>query len=677
MKLLQLTLENFQGIKSKVFEFNGNNASLYGDNATGKTTVFNAMTWLLFDKASTGSKNFTPKTKGPDGDMHHLSHLVEGVIEVQAGCTMVLTKVYHENYKKKRGSSDAEFDGHSVDFFINNVPTKEKEYNETILGMCGDDMEKIKLLTMPNYFPEEMPWEERREMLLDTCGDITDEDVIKSDIELLELNAYLLMPGTKDQHYSVDEYKKIAGAQKTDINKQLQDIPVRIDEAEKAKPDTRNISPLEINSAIEGLNTQLKELEEEKSLALNSDTAVNTIKQKISDLNTQLAEARTKHATEGSKSNESTYAAISELKPKISKLSNDILDKKGEISRNHREKERIATLRAQLLDEYTRIQGETWNEGQALCPTCSRPLPEDKVQELREKFNLDKGARLEANTKRGRTEASKDLIQKLDSEVTRLNDEIDAAEQSITDLNEQLAALNSKIEVPRPFETTQTYENINAQVSKCRKELLDKDSVAKNAVSEIEAKISITKGKIRIEEGKLSQIKLAEIQEKRIKNLMAEEKELSAAFEGIEKGIYLCELFVKTKVGMLDEKINSKFKCVRFRLFIEQLNGGISECCDVMVPSDNGSLVPYSFANNGARINAGLEIIDTLSKHWVLTIPVFVDNAESVTQLIKMDTQLIRLVVSEPDKVLRLEIEGKVEEVKTKKAVTGGSRGRK
>ena len=103
MKLLNLTLNNFQGIKKLTFDFDGGkSASIYGDNATGKTTVYNALTWLLFDKASTAAKNFTPKTKGPDGDLHHLDHSSEATLQTDDGRIVTLKKTYKEIYKKKR-----------------------------------------------------------------------------------------------------------------------------------------------------------------------------------------------------------------------------------------------------------------------------------------------------------------------------------------------------------------------------------------------------------------------------------------------------------------------------------------------------------------------------------------------------------------------------------------------
>jgi hypothetical protein len=248
MKLIRLKLENFQGIKSAEFKFDGHSASIYGDNATGKTTVYNAVTWLLFDRASTNAKNFTPKTKGANGDLHYLDHAAEAEFNV-GGRHITLRKVYHENYKKKRGSATEEFDGHSVDYYVDGVPTKEKDFQLTLLAFCGS-AEKMKMLTMPDYFPEQLPWDARRTILLEICGDVDDDMVIASTPELKDLPEYLQMPGSTIQRYSVEDYKKIAQTTKTDINKQIQAIPGRIDEATRAIPDTTGIDPAEIDGAL-------------------------------------------------------------------------------------------------------------------------------------------------------------------------------------------------------------------------------------------------------------------------------------------------------------------------------------------------------------------------------------------------------------------------------------------
>lgn len=657
MKLLTLKLENFQGLKSEDFNFNGHSASIYGDNATGKTTVFNAMTWLLFGKASTGAKNFTPKTKGPDGDLHYLDHAAEATFKLQDGRVITLRKVFHEVYKKKRGSAAEEFDGHTTDFYIDGVPTKEKEYEATMLSLCGGSVEKMKMLTMPNYFPEEMSWNARRKILLEICGDVSDEDVINSTSELKDLPRFLLKPGTTNQYYDVEEYKKIASAKKTEINRQLQEIPGRIDEAQRAIPDITGLDPKAIDKRIQELNKQKSDLEMEKAQALSGDFTTMAIRKQISEANTRLAEARAAYAAKTSSLNEGTYAAINSLKRDQITVANSIQDAKADLDRTQRTIERLKSHRESLINDYMAIQKETWDESKETCPTCHRPLPEEEIQKLREAFNLQKSRRLEQINLQGQRECSKEMIAELEQKANALREQIKKDEQLIEDYELQLKALQSQLKTPAPFESTEEYAQMMAEIARLREEENSKNGQAEAIAAKYTEKIQALNEQIREQEQLKTKIFIAESQKERIAELTAREKELSRQYEELERGIYLCEVFTKTKVKLLDDKINSKFKTVRFRLFQEQLNGGIKDDCEVMIPTEDGRMVPFTFANNAARINAGLEIIDTLSKHWNLAMPVFIDNAESVTRLLKMDTQVIRLVVSEPDKKLRLEVD--------------------
>lgn len=655
MKLLTLRLENFQGLKAEEFQIGGNSASIYGDNATGKTTIFNALTWLLFDKASTGAKNFSPKTKGPDGDLHFLEHAAEAKFSLDDGRIVTLRKAFHEIYKKKRGSNVDEFDGHTTDYYIDGVPSNEKEYTATMLAFCGST-EKMKMLTMPSYFPEEMAWEARRKILLEICGDVSDSDVIHGTLELKDLPTYLLMPGTTNQHYTVDEYKKIAGAKKSDINKQLQDIPGRIDEAQRAMPDIANIDQGAVDRKIKDLTKQKEALETEKAQALSGDLTTAAIRNQIAEANTKLAEARAAHATKSSSLNEGTYTAISALKKDQLTARNRLQDARNDLEQTQRTVDRMTSHRESLLSDYAAVQKESWDEGNETCPTCHRELPEEEVHRLREAFNLQKSRRLEKINQQGQKEASKEMIEEQNSKIKALKAQIKEDERIVEDYDQQISALQRQLQTPVPFEATDEYAQITAQLAACRDEESDTDKKTEAIATGYTGKIQALYDEIRKQEDIKASFRIAAGQQERINELKAREKELSQQYEALEQGIYLCELFVKAKVDMLTERINSKFQSVRFRLFIEQQNGGIREDCEVMIPTEGGRMVPFAFANNAARINAGLEIIDTLSRHWNLTMPVFVDNAESVTRLLQMDTQVIRLVVSEQDKALRLEV---------------------
>jgi hypothetical protein len=171
-------------------------------------------------------------------------------------------------------------------------------------------------------------------------------------------------------------------------------------------------------------------------------------------------------------------------------------------------------------------------------------------------------------------------------------------------------------------------------------------------VTGIRAEIATLENEVKFAADRLADIERVNQGNKRIDELKARERELAAEFEKLEQEHFLCESFIRAKVNLLEEKINSKFRLARFKLFETQINGALNEVCEVVY---NG--VPYNSLNNAARINIGLDIINTLSDYYNFSAPIFCDNAEAVTQLIETRGQLIRLVVSEPDKTLRIVVE--------------------
>ena len=117
----------------------------------------------------------------------------------------------------------------------------------------------------------------------------------------------------------------------------------------------------------------------------------------------------------------------------------------------------------------------------------------------------------------------------------------------------------------------------------------------------------------------------------------------------IEKTQYTIENFIKLKVDTIENRINEKFSLVKFKLFEDQINGGQVETCEALV---NG--VPFSSLNTASKINAGIDIINTLCEFYNVSAPIFIDNRESVVKLLDSNSQIINLIVSESDKKLRI-----------------------
>lgn len=177
-------------------------------------------------------------------------------------------------------------------------------------------------------------------------------------------------------------------------------------------------------------------------------------------------------------------------------------------------------------------------------------------------------------------------------------------------------------------------------------------------MNEITTQISDLETKIEGLKAKIKSVDDVEKYKNRIAELKADEKRLAKEYEQLESELFVIEEFIRTKVKMLDEKINSKFKYVRFKLFNQQINGGLDECCEALI-NTNGCWTPYSDANAAGRINGGIDIINTLSEYYNFNAPLFIDNSESVVELAKAKGQVFRLVVSGSDKTLRIETEDK------------------
>ena len=657
MVLQKLSLENFQGIRDAVFAFPGGcSASIYGDNATGKTTVFNALTWLLFDRSSTGAKGFTPTTRGPEGELHNLDHRVTGEFITDKGEVLTLSKTFKEVWKKKRGSVEAELTGHVNEYAINGVPTKEKDFQLAVLSNCGGDAEKPKILTMPDYFPEQMRWDERRKILLEVCGDVSDDDVIQSNPELAELSEFLQIPGQSGGQYGIDEYRKIVTAQRRDINRQLDVLPARIDEASK-QIDEEAIDVKAVKAGMQTCQKEIDRLMAEKANALAGDDTTAQIRRKINELEVALLAKKQEYLKATGDTSSKMHQKIADAEDTVRRYERQLADSRQALEDTKGHLERLKATREAVLAEFKQVSAIRWNPDAENCPTCGRRLPEDRIEDLREKFNLDRSNRIEAINRKGKATCSKEMIAADEKRIEELNAEVDSNADKVFEANKALMNLEADAFEIKPFESTDEYHQRKREIADLEVSLEDSSAAARKATEEADRALAGEKERMAEYQAMLAREAANDRQRKRIKELEAEQKKLAAEFDRTEKGLYLTDLFTRTKVSMLTERINAKFKTVSFQLFADQINGGLKETCEVLVPGEGGRMIPYAYANNAARINAGLEIIGTLSDHWGVRMPVIVDNAEAVTHMQKPDTQLIRLVVSEPDKTLRVELE--------------------
>jgi DNA repair exonuclease SbcCD ATPase subunit len=629
IKLMKLILQNFKGVRNLAVEPQGQDLVFRGDNGTGKTTNLDGFLWLLFGKDSQGRSDFALKTLDDQGrEIHGLDHSVEAELLVD-GKTVTLRKSYREKWTKKRGSPNSTLTGHTTEHFIDGVPCKKGEWDTKINSLI--DESTFKLLTSPTYF-NSLHWEKRRQILLQVCGDIEDQDVIASNADLAKLPDIL---GDR----SLEDHKKVVTARKREINKRLQEIPARIDELSKSMSDVSEYSPRLIKDRI-------MELEQKIEQTKAGDGKADLYRKK-SELEAELSRLRTEADQAVRERTKGIQDELYKLQDQQAKAQRE----KSQASQDLEQTERsISQGQARMQELRTKYKEVAAKEAQAddSCPTCGQGLPEDQVQAAIDRFNQGKAEQLrhineegkQLKTKVQEAESKKESLQQ---QLKDLAGQVEALHGQITDKQSELSQSQGQ-----PSPNAERIREVQAEIQGLNEQLSQENNQADTSGIEQE---------LEQERGKLATIEGTKKSQARIQELKDEEKNLANEYEDLESQTYLMEQFVVSKVNLLEGKINSKFALARFKLFEEQINGGISETCETLYQG-----VPYgSGLNSGARTNVGLDIIRTLSDHYQVKVPVFVDNAESVTDLINPGSQTIKLVVDANYPALHIETQAQKE----------------
>ncbi|CAL8900233.1 ATP-binding protein [Bacillus pumilus] len=642
--LAELHLSNFKGVKSFTLETGGESANVYGDNATGKTTLFDAFTWLLFDKDSQNKKDFEIKTLSKDNKaVSGVDHEVSAVLLID-GKSVELKKVYSEKWTKKRGSAKQVFSGHTTDYYVNGVPVKKKEFTEKVNDIISEDI--FKLITSPSYFNEQMKWQDRLNVLMEIGGTVTDDDVIKQDSSLSKLQSIL---GEK----SLDEQKRILTEKRKKITKLLEQYPVRIDEINRSIDDVSDLDHEQLKEELKALESSLMALEE-KARSIKADAGADR-KKRMLQLEGDLQQIKNGHDSQ-------RFEVINKEKEAYYKAKNDLSQIQNDLSNLIMKKEHLTSFlsqidkeRVELREEWSKKNEETFEDHQTDCPTCGQALPEEKIQAAIEKFNLQKSASLERIVDKGKQlgfeyDNKQNELYEVDEKIQLLIMKEKFTTAAVEKLKEDMEQAEASI---APITNNPTYQAKIEEIEKIKSEIQSDEQETSGTVQAINEQIKEKQQEMTLIRNDLSRIDQSQKALNRIEELKEEERKMADEYNEVEQQTFLIEEFIRTKMNLMEERINSKFKFARFKLFEEQVNGSLTETCETLYEG-----VPYSKGlNNAARINVGLDIINTLNEHYGISAPIFVDNSEAVTCLIDVNAQVISLIVSDKDKQLRVETE--------------------
>lgn len=640
INLFQLQVDNFKGCRHLTLDLQGRSASIYGDNAAGKTTIYDAFVWLLFGKDSRGRVDFEIKPLDPGGQVadHAAVTAVEATLDVD-GVPLQLRRTYFERWRVKRGGGEATYDGNTSEYFVDGVPMKKSEYENRIRELVSEDV--FRVLTNVSWFCEGMDWRRRRDMLFQVCELPRDKDIMAADPRFEPLSA--AMGGL-----SMEDYKRKIQAERKGFNAGRNTIPARLDEQKKIVERLSGIDFPAVRTQRDTTAAKLEQLQAEL-VKLGHGALLETKRNELAAARNAI-EAEINH---NASHRQSQTVPVEDRRPAIKTA----MDKAA--AEAARWRRMAAGEENTIRDLETKIQAcrDSWAVENARsfqagnCPTCGQTLPEAALRAARDRFEADKKKSMQEAVDRandakaslaaasGRRDEFMQAAAGAESEASRLRAELEAyrpeAQPEILDLpghTERLAAAEEKA------------RSLAAEV-----ERLEGETTAIRA--EITAKVGTLQTEVEALNGELAKEAMLTFARRRSDELREEARKAASALDEVDRMLFLCEEFARHKVRYVENAINSRFQLIRWKLYDQQVNGGLADCCEALVTG-----VPYAALNNGGRINAGLDVIGALSSYYGVGVPLFIDNAESVTRLLPMDGQVIRLVVSKTDKELRVEV---------------------
>lgn len=642
----QLTLLNFKGIRNLTVDFDEHETNIYGANGTGKTTVFDAFTWLLFGKDSHDRKDFNIKTlDGDNKPIERIPHEVSACIEV-GGEEITLKKCYNENWTKKRGSAVETFNGHSVECYYNEVPCSVSEYARKVAEICDEQV--FKLITNPMYFTAQKK-DYQRTMLFRLAGDITNDDVLMQHPEFSDLVAML-------SGKTLEELKKEVASKKRKIKDATDTIPARIDERKRDMPEEQDWAKLEAD--IKKAEEELADIEAQLTDRSRAYEEVTKRKQEIAR---KLSEAKSKLSALEYELKDKLLSDYRQVKrehetavSRVSQLNNERSYKRLALKRVEKEIADLQARRETLLEEWRSIKAETFtvDEDRFVCPTCHRPLEAEDIEEKRAKMEAD----FNANISR-KLEHNKTCGLEVKAALEAKQSELKAINNDIFKIDEEVARItSSKVYQTEP--TAPDVEpgiNADKSVIELRNKITDlqnqlDEEVKAPDTSDLKSKRQIIEGRINADNVFLADRARIAANNKRISELEKEYSESQAQLAELEGVEYNIQQFSKARIEQVESRINGMFNIVRFKMFEQQINGGEIETCEATV---NG--VPYSDLNDAAKVNAGLDIINAICRANGITAPIFIDNRESVSEIVPVLAQIVNLVVDSNCKRLKID----------------------
>ena len=653
----ELHLRNFRGARDVKVSFTAGTNIVCGDNGTGKSTLMDAFLWLLFGKDAEERKDCEIKRIEAGKTLRRTDATVECRLDVD-GQQNTLRRSLREVWSKPRGATEPVFKGNETEYTINDVPKKMSEFDAWVAEHLAP-ANVFRLLTDAGCFPR-LKWEKQREKLFELAGGV-DEKAVQDGVDgLADLLARL-------SDKSLEDYKRELAARKRKLRKALEEIPARSDQTRLMIPTTDARAGWErrladVDARLADLNREAADFAARERArgaeARRRVEEVEALKTRMARRTAELKRAAIEEAEKKNEGRRQVEARLRDLKAADAEATRRLKDAKGEVDelalRINQKEEACERLRATWYAESDRPY-----TGDNVCPHCLQPLPEETQRDNRRRFEESKNERLsQIQTDGHRTKAEitrlEEEMKTAEAQVDKAAAEVFEAEKRAETLREELAEMPDRVE-PAAVDpmADEAYRAMAEELAAMETDAPQISQASEpNGGEAIAVRLAtLNRERDTIRRG-LSDCDTADSLRAEIRRLDEEARTLAQQLSDVDRDEDTMRRYTRARIEAMEQRVNSLFRTVRFRLFEYTNEGGEVDTCVPLVGDDG---VPYPVANTAAQVWAGLEIIHVLQQHAGVSAPVFVDGAERVTHFPRMDHQAILLKVAQGVRPMRVE----------------------
>lgn len=628
-----LELSNWRA-QSRKISF-GRKTTISGRNRSGKSTVVDAVLWLLtgFDAEDRNNfqifdtcREYTPQDNPPAW--------VEGIFNVD-GTQYTLKKSAQTGWTRPRGSDTyVKKNTDEYRFFRDGVELSAGDYNAFVKSVFGDSEHLKFMMNIMRY--RLMDWKSLRNVLSEIIGEINDEDY-KGDFS----NIRLLI----SKYGSLDAAKDVIKGRITPLRdsvgvagKKKGKIEIEIDTLTDTKPDVANADKAaaradEIRKEIAGIDMQIAEAMQSLE---PSGKEREEAQRRISETRNRIAESESAYESEFRKNVAGLTASLSAAeaenmtaKSKAAARDAEVKSKESMAESTMSDIERMRKFREELLEKNRKVKSMQFTEDR--CPYCGQELPEDMLERQRKEFEDRKAAEHERIVAQGKR--NNVMIEEAQKRVADLMHDIEvlkAQEYPLKETEQMRSDLEALRKSHVPFRSTSEYAELDAEIKKIESELhkaedSDMESAAKEKIEDMKVAKAALLDELSLCSEVAGEVKTAKAIEEKIQKKREELKNSAAELARLEGLLASAEEMERQRAEIIRMRVARLFDWCTVEMEQKKKDGSMQPACNIMLDH-----VPSQVTNYASKVLIGIDLSDAFCRHYGVSLPLFIDNAESI-----------------------------------------------